>query len=100
MEEQMRHEKELAERRRLWEEDFARQKEQERLQEARDELAREKKRRLDSWMSGGGDPADFDRAWPSMMGDIMEARFATEEYAKYARVEDVAGGGDLGDLDS
>jgi len=59
MEGQIKWEAEKAEKRRLWEEDFARRKQQEGLQRARDELAREKKHRLDSWMSNGGDPADF-----------------------------------------
>jgi hypothetical protein len=68
-------EREKAEKRRAWEEDFARRKEEERLRLAREELAREQKRRLDSWMSNGGDPSDFERAWPQMMASIMEERY-------------------------
>jgi hypothetical protein len=37
-----------------------------------DELAREKKYRLESWMENGGDPEAFERAWPSMQVAIME----------------------------
>jgi hypothetical protein len=88
MEEEMQHRKELAERRRLWEEDFARRKEQERLQHARDELAREKKRRLDSWMDNGGDPQDFEGVWPAMRMAILEERYKSRR----ARAEDIAAG--------
>jgi hypothetical protein len=59
---QIKWEREKAEKRRIWEEDFARRKEEERLRLAREELAREKKHRLDSWMSNGGDLSDFERA--------------------------------------
>src|SRR5215216_4157386 len=76
---QVQHQKELAERRRLWEEDFARRKEEERLNRAREELAREKKHRLNSWMSNGGDPADFERAWPQMQQAIMEQKYRTRQ---------------------
>ena len=76
---QIMWEKEKAERRRIWEEDFARRKEEERLRLAREELAREKKHRLDSWMSNGGEPQDFERAWPSMMRDIMEERYRSRQ---------------------
>jgi hypothetical protein len=72
---QVRRAKENAEKRRMWDEEFARKKEEEGLRLAREELAREKKRRLDSWMSNGGDPADFDRAWPSMQAAILEERY-------------------------
>jgi len=89
MEGQIKWEAEKAEKRRLWEEDFARRKQQEGLQRARDELAREKKHRLDSWMSNGGDPADFERAWPSMQTAIMQERYRT----RLARAEDVATNG-------
>ena len=85
IEEHMRHQKELAERRRLWEEDFARRKEEERLRLAREELAREKKHRLNSWMSNGGDPADFERAWPSMQTAIMQEKYR----ARQNRAEDI-----------
>ena len=84
---QIKWEREKAEKRRVWEEDFARRKEVERLQQAREELAREKKHRLDSWMSNGGDPQDFERAWPSMMRDIMEERYRSRQ----ERAEDIAG---------
>ena len=76
---EMKWEREKAERRRIWEEDFARRKEEERLRRAREELAREKKHRLDSWMSNGGDPEAFERAWPSMMQDIMEERYRSRQ---------------------
>jgi hypothetical protein len=76
---QIKWEREKAEKRRVWEEDFARRKEEERLRLAREELAREKKHRLDSWMSNGGDPQDFGRAWPSMMRDIMEERYRSRQ---------------------
>src|SRR5215204_2171865 len=84
---QIKWEREKAENRRIWEEDFARRKEEERLRLAREELAREKKHRLDSWMSNGGDPESFERSWPSMMQDIMEERYRT----RLARAEDIAG---------
>ena len=87
MEGQIKWEAEKAEKRRLWEEDFARKKDAERLRLAREELAREKKHRLDSWTSNGGDPADFERAWPSMQTAIMQERYRT----RLARAEDVAG---------
>jgi len=87
MEEQIKWEAEKAEKRRLWEADFARRKEEERLQLAREELAREKKHRLDSWMSNGGDPQTFERAWPSTMQAIMEERYKTRQ----DRAEDIAG---------
>jgi hypothetical protein len=74
---QIKWEREKAEKRRIWEEDFARRKEEERLRLAREELAREKKARLDSWMSNGGDPADFDRAWPQMRQGILEEHYRT-----------------------
>src|SRR5215210_679405 len=89
MEGQIKWEAEKAERRRIWEEDFARRKDEERLRLARAELAREKKHRLDSWMSNGGDPADFERAWPSMQTAIMQERYRT----RLARAEDVATNG-------
>ena len=89
IDERTKWEMEKAEKRRLWEEDFARRKEEERLQHARDELAKEKKRRLDSWMSGGGDPADFDRAWPQIQTAILEERYNTQQYARHARVENI-----------
>ena len=76
---QTKWEREKAEKRRVWEEDFARRKEEERLRLAREELAREKKHRLDSWMSNGGGPQDFERAWPSMMQDIMEERYRSRQ---------------------
>ena len=79
LEQRVEHRKELAEKRRIWEEEFARRKEEERLSLAREELAREKKHRLDSWMSNGGDPQDFERAWPSMMQDIMEERYRSRQ---------------------
>src|SRR5215212_9119532 len=82
---QIEWEKEKAEKRRVWEEEFARRKEAERLRLAREELAREKKHRLDSWMSNGGDPEDFERAWPSMMQDIMEERYRSRQ----GRAEDL-----------
>jgi hypothetical protein len=86
---QIKWEREKAEKRRIWEEEFARRKEDERLQRARDELAREKQRRLDSWMSGGGDPADFAKAWPSIQREILEERYSTRQYERHARVEDI-----------
>jgi hypothetical protein len=89
LEERMQHQKELAERRRLWEEDFARRKEEERLQHAREELAREKQARLDSWMDNGGSPEDFDRAWPSIQTAILEERYNARQYARQARAEDI-----------
>ena len=76
---QIQWEREKAEKRRIWEEEFARRKEEERLSLAREELAREKKHRLDSWMSNGGDPQDFERAWLSMMQDIMEERYRSRQ---------------------
>jgi hypothetical protein len=76
---QIKWEREKAENRRIWEEEFARRKQEERLSLAREELAREKKHRLDSWMSNGGDPQDFERAWPSMMQDIMEERYRSRQ---------------------
>ena len=79
IEAQIKWESEKAQKRRIWEEDFARRKEEERLRLAREELAREKKHRLDSWMSNGGDPQDFERAWPSMMQDIMEERYRSRQ---------------------
>jgi len=84
---QIKWEREKAEKRRLWDEDFARRKEEERLSLAREELAREKRHRLDSWMSGGGDPEAFERAWPSMMQAIMEERYRSRQ----ERAEDIAG---------
>jgi hypothetical protein len=72
---QVKRAKENADKRRMWEEDFARRKEEERLQLAREELTREKKHRLDSWMSNGGDPQDFERAWPSIQTAILEERY-------------------------
>jgi hypothetical protein len=89
IEERVKHQKELQERRRLWEEDFARKQEAERLQNARAELDREKKKRLDSWMENGGDPQDFDRAWPSIQREILEERYNTQRYASLARAEDL-----------
>jgi hypothetical protein len=76
---QIKWEREKAEKRRIWEEDFARKKEAERLRLAREELAREKKHRLDSWMSNGGEPSDFERAWPQMMAGIMEERYRSRQ---------------------
>jgi hypothetical protein len=76
---QIKWEREKAEKRRIWEEDFARKKEAERLRLAREELAREKKSRLDSWMSNGGDPESFEKAWPQMMQDIMEERYRSRQ---------------------
>lgn len=71
---EMKWRRENAEKRRVWEEDFARRKEEERTRHAREELARERKSRLDSWMSHGGDPEDFERAWPSIMQEKLKAR--------------------------
>jgi hypothetical protein len=79
LEDRIKWEKEKAEKRRIWEEDFARRKEAERLILAREELAREKKHRLDSWMNNGGDSSDFERAWPSMMQAIMEERYRSRQ---------------------
>ena len=76
---QIKWEREKAEKRRIWEEDFARRKEEERLRLAREELAREKEHRLDSWMSNGGAPEDFERAWPSTMQAIMEKRYRSRQ---------------------
>ena len=76
---QIKWEREKAEKRRVWEENFARRKEEERLNLAREELAKERKARLDSWMSNGGDPQDFERAWPSMMQAIMEERYRSRQ---------------------
>jgi hypothetical protein len=76
---QIKWEREKAKKRRIWEEDFARRKEEERLRLAREELAREKKHRLDSWMSNGGDPSDFERAWPSIQTAIMEERYRSRQ---------------------
>jgi len=76
---QIKWEREKAEKRRIWEEDFARRKEEERLRLAREELAREKKHRLNSWMSNGGDPEAFERAWPQMMAGIMEERYRSRQ---------------------
>ena len=87
IEAQIKWESVKAEKRRIWEEEFARRKEEERLSLAREELAREKKHRLDSWMSNGGDPQDFERAWPSMMQDVMEERYRSRQ----ERAEDIAG---------
>jgi hypothetical protein len=89
IEERVKHQKELQERRRLWEEDFARKQEAERLQNARDELAAEKQRRLTFWMESGGDPADFAKAWPSMMQQIVEERYALEQHERLSGVEDL-----------
>jgi hypothetical protein len=30
-------------------------------------------------MSNGGDPQDFERAWPSIMQDIMEERYRSRQ---------------------
>lgn len=79
IEAQIKWEREKAKKRRIWEEDFARRKEAERLRLAREELAREKKHRLDSWMSNGADPEAFERAWPSMMQAIMEERYRSRQ---------------------
>jgi hypothetical protein len=76
---QIKWEKEKAKKRRIWEEDFSRRKEEERLRLAREELAREKKHHLDIWMSNGGDPQAFEMAWPSMMQDIMEERYRSRQ---------------------
>jgi hypothetical protein len=76
---QIKWEKEKAETRRIWEQHFTRRKEEERLSLAREELAREKKHRLNSWMSNGGDPSDFERAWPQMMAGIMEERYRSRQ---------------------
>ena len=76
---QIKWEREKAEKRRIWEENFARRKEEKHLSLAREELAREKKHRLDSWMSNGGDPSDFERAWPQMMAGIMEERYRSRQ---------------------
>jgi hypothetical protein len=76
---QIKWEREKAEKRQIWEEDFARRKEEERLRLAREELMREKKHRLDSWMSNGGDPEAFERAWPSMMQAIMEQKYRSHQ---------------------
>jgi hypothetical protein len=84
---EMKWAKEKAEKRRLWEENFARKKEEERMRHARDELAREKKSRLDSWMENGGSPEDFERAWPSMMRAVMEEKYR----ARLGRVDDIFG---------
>ena len=73
----MKWAKEKAEKRRSWEVDFARRKEEERFRLASEELAREKKARRDSWMSNGGDPSDFERAWPQMQQAIMQERYRT-----------------------
>ena len=81
----MKWAKEKAEKRRLWEEDFARKKDEERLRFAREELAREKKYRLESWMDNGGDPDAFERAWPSMQTAILQERYQS----RHARAEDV-----------
>jgi hypothetical protein len=89
LDERVAHERELAERRKAWDQEHARRKEAERMQNARDELAREKKRRLDSWMEGGGSPEDFDRAWPSIQREILEERYNTRQYERHARVEDI-----------
>jgi hypothetical protein len=82
---QIKWEREKAEKRRVWEENFARRKEEERLRLAREELAREKEHRLDSWMSNGGDVEAFERAWPQMMAGIMEERYK----ARRERAEDL-----------
>ena len=79
MEEQMRRARENREKRAIWEREHAREKEQERLELARKELALEKKHRLESWMSNGGDPEAFERAWPSMMQAIMEERYRNRQ---------------------
>jgi hypothetical protein len=76
---QIKWDREKAEKRRLWEEDFARRKQEERLRLAREELQREKKHRLDSWMSNGGEPEAFERAWPSIMAGIMEERYRSRQ---------------------
>jgi hypothetical protein len=76
---QIKWEREKAEKRRVWEENFARRMEEERLRLAREELAREKKHRLNSWMSNGGDPADFERAWPQMQQVIMEQKYRSRQ---------------------
>jgi hypothetical protein len=85
IEAQIKWEREKAEKRRIWEEDFARRKEEKRLRLAREELAHEKKHRLNSWMSNGGDPEAFERAWPSMMAGIMEERYRSRQ----ERAEDI-----------
>jgi hypothetical protein len=59
------------------------------LSRAREELQGEKERRLTFWMENGGDPADFAKAWPSMMQQIIEERYALEQYERLSRVEDL-----------
>lgn len=89
VDERVAHERGLAERRAAWDQEHARKQEAERLQHARDELAREKKLRLDSWMENGGDPKDFDRAWPQMQQNIMEERYKARREQAQGRVEDL-----------
>src|SRR5688500_13189894 len=89
LDERVAHERELVERRAAWDQEHARKQEAERLQTAREELDREKKLRLDSWMENGGDPKDFDRAWPSMQTAIREERYKARRERAQERVEDL-----------
>jgi hypothetical protein len=40
-------------------------------------------------MENGGDPQDFDRAWPSIQTAILEERYNARQYARHARAEDI-----------
>jgi hypothetical protein len=87
--EQMERQAELKARRAAWDQEHARKKEQERLQQARDELESEKQRRLTFWMENGGSPEDFDRAWPSIQREILEEQYNAQRYERLARAEDL-----------
>ncbi len=48
--------------------------EQKRYEQGRAELDGEKEHRRLAWMSAGGDPADFEKAWPQQVSEIMQER--------------------------
>jgi hypothetical protein len=76
----------LAEERKMWEQQQAQRKEQERVSELRAEMDRYREERLTDWMEHGGDPAMFSQVWPSMMKDYLDGKVFEREAERAAKL--------------
>lgn len=89
LDERYQHERELAERRRLYDEEQAARKEVERVAGLRAEMEEHCRERMVEWMDHGGDPDDFKRVWPGMMKDFLDAKAIEREVSRDDSFEDI-----------
>jgi hypothetical protein len=81
------HREELRQKRAAWERGREMQREGERVAGLRAELDAYRTSRQKAWMDHGGEPESFDRAWPGMMKDYLDARQIEADADRAAKLE-------------